>query len=508
MKNLFYSIMGSILFFCTNTNAAMVIQGTNPLNAGQFNVATGIGTISLTFKNTGATANSVSSVISGANSSEFKVSLNRCSNIASNKTCQLSLTSQRNISVGNKVFLIGGVQVNLSIVKQDNQGNDISNPPAVESLEISPASVSDIQFSSGEKTKSLSLTVKNSGNVSVLPTIGWSSNNAGVKIAVNRCSTALAVGKTCSLILSIPAPASSVSQDLQVLVGSSLKDTLSLNIIPHQTNPPASSSAIVLSAYSSDYSSNKNFISRDQGLTFEEMILPNTRPIQFLLVSGSNIIFREDDPDVVWVSSDNGLNFNAITNPNDQVVDGYLGGSDIVLRACDNSFSSCPYYYSSDLGQTFQEINIPTELGPFQSVILDSGRIILHTASNSIAVSNSIGQPFTIVTIPNDILSQVSIFGSKILAQTYDTNYSQRIFYFSNDFGQSWSALDLAAQSSSVLQTSSLSYTEMFVTFGSPLEIKISLDDGNSFSTISIPSSVTDFYPNVNMVNFFPDRIQ
>lgn len=223
----------TMLFVSLSSNAAMEVQGSNPLSAGQFNVATGVSSLSLTFKNTGSAPDSVSSVLSGSNASEFKVSLNRCNNVAPNKTCQITVSSQRSISVGSKSFLIGGVTVLLSIVKLDSQGNDISNPAAVENVSFSVESLPEIQFLQNELSRSVGISVKNTGNLAVTPSLSWIVNSASVKMVINRCSSLLAPGKSCSVTFKIPAVSTQTSQTLQALVSSSMKDELVFNIKPY-----------------------------------------------------------------------------------------------------------------------------------------------------------------------------------------------------------------------------------------------------------------------------------
>lgn len=204
-------IILTLAFFVNIANAQMVLQGqSSPIDLGEINVQTGISNLSLVFKNTGASPDSVSSALTGTNASDFKVSLSRCSSVAPGKTCQITISSQRTIAVGLKSFSIGGVSVSMNVVKKDAQGNDVSNPAVVENLEITPATLAPIQFLTGEKSKSVAINVKNVGNSAVIPTLNWAANAANVKFSINRCNTSLAAGKTCSLTLSIPADRKSV----------------------------------------------------------------------------------------------------------------------------------------------------------------------------------------------------------------------------------------------------------------------------------------------------------
>lgn len=231
---------------------------------------------SLTFKNTSSSVASLPPA-TGSGASVFKVALNRCINVAPNKSCQITYAPPRNIDLGTYVFILSGMEINYQVIRQDANGPVII--PDVESLEITPSSLAPIQFALGEKKKTVSLSVKNTGNVSVVPSVGWSSNVA-VKFSVNRCSSSLAPNKTCTMSLSIPAPPESQewTQDLQVYVGASLKDSLPLVIRgPTSSNNPNlrfSSSANQIQYRVSSNSNSLVDISSGTLLGQEELYLP------------------------------------------------------------------------------------------------------------------------------------------------------------------------------------------------------------------------------------------
>jgi len=184
----------------------------------------------LTFKNIGSSVASLPSAI-GNGAGVFRLAINRCVNVLPNKTCKISYAPPRDVAPANYVFNFGGIEVNYNVVNEDGNGISIPAPVAIESLELTQRILGPVQFSSGERTKNVNFTVKNTGNVSVIPEVRLSSN-LGMRFLINRCSSSLAPNKTCSMSLSISAPpeAQEISRDLQVFIASSLKSSLSLLI--------------------------------------------------------------------------------------------------------------------------------------------------------------------------------------------------------------------------------------------------------------------------------------
>lgn len=173
---------------------------------------------SLTFKNTGSSVASLPSA-TGSGVGVFKVALNRCVNVAPNKSCQISYAPPRNIALGTYVFMLSGMEINYQVVRQDANGPVII--PDVENLEVSPSSLDPIQFSLGDKRKVINLSIKNTGNTPISPSFGWSNNNANIKFIINRCINLINPNRSCSLSISIPSPDSNqeFTQDLQVYSG-------------------------------------------------------------------------------------------------------------------------------------------------------------------------------------------------------------------------------------------------------------------------------------------------
>lgn len=207
MKNL---LIFTIFIVSFKTYAQLSPQGNVTIDKGEINLeTTSVPSISLNFKNTGALADTLS--LTGLNSN-FKVSLNRCSNVAPNKTCQVTISPQRNLPVGLISFTFNGFSISMDLVRKDSNGDQIVEETS--NMEFSPLTIADIQFLDTDRSKSQVISVKNVGKIANTPTLSWQSNPSGSKIIINRCSTSLAPSKTCSITVSFPKVSSDISQSL------------------------------------------------------------------------------------------------------------------------------------------------------------------------------------------------------------------------------------------------------------------------------------------------------
>lgn len=251
MKVLFIMIISA---FSLNVRAQFMSQQGFVLNLNYNLENTTPQPFALTFKNTGSSVASLPAA-TGSGVGVFKISLNRCVNVAPNKTCQISYAPPRNIALGTYVFMLSGMEINYQVVRQDANGPIVFQP--VENLQISPSSIDPIQFATEEKKKIISVSIKNSGNVSSFISMNSSSP---VKIFLNRCVSSILPNKTCKIFFYIPNPGSdnTINYSLSFSINNQVKQSLSFiskgeatqlqtlfAISPSQINAPPESSGIV-----------------------------------------------------------------------------------------------------------------------------------------------------------------------------------------------------------------------------------------------------------------------
>lgn len=227
MKKMLFLLLAGIL-----AKAELVYQGANPLDVTSYNLIMQP-VIPLTFKNTGETTTSFSGNITGQDLLDFKISTNRCNNVAKNKSCLITIISvSKKIQLGIKSISIGGVDLNITVTKLNSQNQPIVIEPPLENFEFEQESLNDIQFVPGEKYKLISLLIKNTGNISAQPSFDWLSNSANISIRLNRCLISLKKDQNCLISLKVPAPAvgSTISQTYQISSSSQIRDSLSFVI--------------------------------------------------------------------------------------------------------------------------------------------------------------------------------------------------------------------------------------------------------------------------------------
>lgn len=434
------------------------------------------------------------------NSSVFSISSNTCASLSPNKICYVkvlakgpsTLLSSDEIKTGS--LDLGPLALSLSVTHKAQE----SNPALIQVYENSSI-INALDFGplpSGEIVKILN--VKNDGGSNAIVTASLSGDSI-FKIISSTCSS-LAKGKNCFVKISSNYSQQSVGVKSGVLslgaVNINLSAEVVSNVVPPQSNTVV---AIIADTYNSDYTINTKFISKDMGLTYTAMVFPNTKTIQEVLVSGNNILFREDGPDTVYVSSNNGQSYSLLSNPNSEIIAAFMEGNTIILSTYDSGWSSNVFYISQDLGQNFAPLNLPAGSLPIQKVFLNSGKIYIQKAgSNIFWVSSDNGQNYTMKQSPNDILSQFTVSGNKIIVDTWPSNYSHRESYISLDGGDSFQPIDLISKISSYQQPY-LVKDQLFIT-GSPLSMSVSNDNGSSFTAIPL-SSVPN--PNKNQLFFF-----
>lgn len=225
-ENMKYIIYTLTLVIGLNVQA-FTVQGENVVDKGEINLETQkVDPVTLNFKNNSLTAETFSPTISNPN---FKISLNRCLNVASNKTCAITISPQRKLSVGLQEIQVGDALVRMTLVKKDGNGQVIVTPTPSAIFEFVPATLAEIPFTASEKNKTISLSIKNTGTLSEIPNVSWISNLNNAKITINRCSISLAPGKSCSIAISVKKPEVDISQSLQLTYSGAPK-TLVFNI--------------------------------------------------------------------------------------------------------------------------------------------------------------------------------------------------------------------------------------------------------------------------------------
>lgn len=195
--------------------AEFIPQGSLNINKGEINLENANPPIiTLTLKNS---LNHSDSFSPQGTDPKYKVSSNRCLNVASNKTCVISLSPNRKLPIGPIQFSFAGFSISMDLVRKDINGNIITPTPLSADLSFQPSSQPNIQFLENDKFAQISFTIKNNGNAAVIPnSIGWLSNPSNAKILINRCNNLINPGRSCTMTVSFPAVSSNISQSLTV----------------------------------------------------------------------------------------------------------------------------------------------------------------------------------------------------------------------------------------------------------------------------------------------------
>lgn len=218
-----------LLIFISTISFADFIKMNPQSNTVSFDLKNGSNIqISYSLKNTGLSTDSFTAILSGSNASLFKVSLNRCLNILPNKSCAITLTANKGILVGEYSFLLGNFTQNVSIV---NTGVVVAPPTLVSSAKIL-IQPTDVSFLT-EKNKSVSYSILNDGQINI-PSISvqMTTNQNNAVVILNRCSTSLAKGRSCTISYKFNNPnvGNTHNQVLKIFDGATEKKSYSFQI--------------------------------------------------------------------------------------------------------------------------------------------------------------------------------------------------------------------------------------------------------------------------------------
>lgn len=146
-------------------------------------------------------------VLSGADAAKYEITLNRCSNVGVGKTCSISLQlkPQQSGSFSATITepqVTGALTIN-STISGATTGVIL---PQTEAMTLAQSSINFGTLFRFGVTGYRTVTVTNSGNFGITPIV--TINGSMVKIALNRCSTNLAPGKSCALYVYLDVPTS------------------------------------------------------------------------------------------------------------------------------------------------------------------------------------------------------------------------------------------------------------------------------------------------------------
>lgn len=397
MQKLFILISAFTFLISLNTHAALVatsVSGGTAVDQNASVVTLDVGTsatrsvsTTITFKNTGSTVESISS-LQGADSSLFKMALNRCNNIAVNKTCQITVSSSRAIQARVAPYLLEVGTLDLSIsIKQNGQSEPPAPPAENVSFKFIPDTLSEVQFNQGQSSATVSLEVLNDGNVSKQPSLAISSNPNASTFLINRCSSVLPVGKKCSVSfrLKSPAPGVTHNQVFQVLENSVLKDSISLVV-----KGPSSSKNLILNKLASSLSHGKILVTIANNPAVE---LDAQSSLTVPVTPGDNVSLQR-----VGGTPQSILSWNP--SHSSDAYSFYMPNEDLTLSLG----VECPVDYSLQNGSCLYSLsrisslikNITTSTKGFSTTVLDfinvHNKVYVHGSFDSSNILNTIYQ--------------------------------------------------------------------------------------------------------------------
>lgn len=240
-------------------NPTVVIPQTSNFNMSSL-VADDFTSKIFVITNKTSSTKSYSPVISGTDASKYSITINRCSSIPANGTCQVyvKLNPQEVGSYSASITepqVTGSISLSSSITLATAGVIIPPNP----SISVSPLSVSFGTILNLGATSSQVVTIMNNGNIAVSPIINVAGT--GLSISLNRCLILLGVNQSCQVSLVFNA-ISSMTNGVQSGLSLSSQATLStslinipvsatLNIAPSLlTSSPANSETLTLSALS------------------------------------------------------------------------------------------------------------------------------------------------------------------------------------------------------------------------------------------------------------------
>jgi hypothetical protein len=165
------------------------------------------GNYDITIRNMTPSVKSYSPILSGVDASKYSILLNRCQNVASAKTCKVTLSlSAQSAGVYSATVSepqITGTMTLSSTITGSTSGAIVT--PA-EGISVDLASVDFGTITRFGVTGYRRLIITNTGNFGISPII--SLNGSMLKTALNRCINIVLPGKSCSLYVYLSIPSS------------------------------------------------------------------------------------------------------------------------------------------------------------------------------------------------------------------------------------------------------------------------------------------------------------
>ena len=202
--------------------------------------------VSFIVQNKTSSTKSYSPVIGGVDASKYSITLNRCSSIPANGTCQVFVKLAPQMA-GSYSASISEPQVTGSIslsstITSSTVGVIQPPNPSIQIVEssISFGTLTQLGASSGKI-----VTVSNNGNVSVSPII--SVSGTGLSIGLNRCLVLLSPGQSCTASLVFTAT-SSMSNGVQSGLSFSAQATSSTSVLSIPVSASLNINPVLLSS--------------------------------------------------------------------------------------------------------------------------------------------------------------------------------------------------------------------------------------------------------------------
>lgn len=153
---------------------------------------------SFSIKNNTLSSKSYSPIISGTDSSKYSIVINKCTNVLPKGSCSVTLKLSPQI-VGSYSASINESQVSgsvslSSLITSSTVGVLV---PQISAISMSPSSINLGTVTKLGQSAYQIITITNSGNVSTTPIIALQGN--GLNTSMNRCSSALAPGRNCTV---------------------------------------------------------------------------------------------------------------------------------------------------------------------------------------------------------------------------------------------------------------------------------------------------------------------
>jgi len=219
---------------CSNCNQSFVassnltVVGTAQQTSSVDLATQSIPSFTFQFKNNTSSPKDIQS-IQGTDSGSFIFSVNRCTNVSPGKTCQITITSKtKKLAPKTYSATINDAAIQLTVADSTTQTQGTSQ------YGFEPSNLSNIAFSSGERSKTITITVKNSGNGSGIPQLSI-QNASSLFFLINRCeNVSLGAGKSCSIILTAKAPPNGqpISDSLILKENNIVKTSLPVAVAP------------------------------------------------------------------------------------------------------------------------------------------------------------------------------------------------------------------------------------------------------------------------------------